>query len=131
MRFSCRYTCSASGPITGWCSNTVCRPTTARSVDANAAATFRLCGTACCTQAGHSIWHACRNTTRPRRDCRDGAPSALNQRATVHSGAIGGDASAIDGPVATRFQGFLPQIPDYYCGRMATTCELRQACETP
>src|SRR3546814_3430735 len=77
MRFSCRYTCSASGPITGWCSNTVCRPTTARSVDANAAATFRLCGTACCTQAGHSIWKACTNTTRPRRDCSDGAPSAL------------------------------------------------------
>src|SRR3546814_1365956 len=100
MRFSCRNTCSASGPITGWCSNTVCRPTTARSVDANAAATFRLCGTACCTQAGHSIWNACRNTTRPRRDCSDGAPSALNQRDTVHSGAIGGDASAIDGSVA-------------------------------
>src|SRR3546814_19121280 len=75
---------------------------------------FRSCGTACCTQAGHSIWNACTNTTRPRRDCSDGAPSALNQRDTVHAGAIGGDASAIAGPVADRVMRLLPQVPASY-----------------
>ncbi len=92
-RYSCTKARSAATlPITVWCSNTVCRPTTASCPGGNSWCRRCACGSPCDTQPGQSSWKACSTTTRPRSDASVMGAGVLSQCATCRAGAGSGVA---------------------------------------